>query len=218
MRKLKIASILFLIILISACSNTTSELEFEKEVMQEIFPSIIDSIWINNKISFDRNILKYTKSGSLNKNSNKSREYYNQKLVEIKQDSSRIFVIISDKVFPFYEDQYILTKHFKTPIIIKNSNDTLDYEIDTSKFIQPKYLNIKFVSKSEKIDRFEVFNQHNYIDGVVSFSRIKFDAKKHYGILTVNSMIRLSGIGYTVFIKKENDKWLIDKLQEFIIN
>lgn len=50
MRKFqKITSLLILLILISSCEKKQTELEFEKSVMTEIFPSLVDSICVDSR-------------------------------------------------------------------------------------------------------------------------------------------------------------------------
>ncbi|MNR95519.1 hypothetical protein D3C72_266510 [compost metagenome] len=210
-------SILFLIIWISSCDNKTSELDFEKKVMLEIYPSIIDSICVSKEISFSSSLSTFNKNGKLQafESKIKLRENYNQTLAKIKEDTSRIFVTVDPIIVSInQDDKKELSKHFKKAILSKgNRTDSTRYLIDTMGFGSIKYLKVKFTSK--KNYRLEGLENRYRINGIVSFSRIQFDNEKKYGVLTTSVICGgLCGQGYRIFIKKAHGKWIIDKFKE----
>jgi hypothetical protein len=104
MRKFqKIASLLILIILISSCEKKQTEFEFEKSVMTEIFPSLVDSICVDSRKTMPRPLFYvnyYNKAGNYvrtdwTKSTNKQRIEY-QKWIrrrsEIANDKSEIII------------------------------------------------------------------------------------------------------------------------------
>ena len=217
MKKFQIISILFLIIWISSCDNKTSELDFEKKVMFEIYHSIIDSIWVSKEISFSSSLTTFNKNGKPQafESEIKLRENYNRALAEIKKDTSRIFVTVNPIIVPInQDDKNELSKHFKKAILAKgNQTDTIRYLIDTTEFGSVKYLKAKFTSK--KNYSLEGLENRYRINGIVSFSRIQFDNEKKYGILTTSVICGgLCGQGYRIFIRKAHGKWVIDKFEE----
>lgn len=222
MKKLqKTTFILFLIILISSCDNKKSELDFEKNVMLEIYPKLIDSLWIYNSISNSFSFVKLDKNNKVigvePKDKNKLKKQYNKRLSEIKKDTSRIFVVILNRISriqPFELNE--LKNHFKNAILYQNKElDTLDYSVDHKKFSSIKYLKVKYISKFTMDDRVWVNRNDYFFWGVVSFSRIQFDIERKYGVLTSSVICGgLCGHGYRFFIKKMKDKWIIDKVEE----
>jgi len=222
MKKLqKITTFLFLIILISSCDNKKSELEFEKNVMLEIYPNLIDSIWIYKRITntfrnekFDTNN-KFI--GYQPKDEKKLKEIYNKELNVIKKDSAKIFVVIIDKILKTNPNSKIeLQRHFKNAILDTNSSiDTLEYSINQKDISSIKNLKVKFISKFKINERVWENNYRYSIYGVVDFSRIQFDTEKKYGILTSSVICGgLCGTGFRIFIKKIKNKWIVEKVEE----
>jgi hypothetical protein len=222
MKKLqKTTFILFIIILISSCDNKTSELDFEKNVMLEIYPNLIDSLWIYNSISNSVSFVKLDKNNKVigvePKDENKLKKECNKQLAEIKKDTSRIFIVILDtisRIQPFERNE--LKNYYKNVVFYQNKElDTLEYSVDRKKISSIKHLKVKYIPKF-KMDERVWETKHAYsFWGVVSFSRIQFDTEKKYGILTSSVICGgLCGHGYRFFIKKVKDKWIIDKVEE----
>jgi len=63
----------------------------------------------------------------------------------------------------------------------------------------------------------EIFWKEKYdfiFSGVIHFTRIQFDTEQKYGILDGGFVCgKLCGQGFRIYIKKENGKWLIDKIR-----
>lgn len=197
-----------MIILIFSCDNKKSELEFEKNVMLEIYPSLIDSLWFYNNFPFSRN-------GKENKN--EIRNNLQKELAGIKKNNSKIFATIYDTVYPIQKsEKNEFTKYFKDAIVSKNKeNDTLKYALNRKKLSEINHTKIKFISKFRIKDKPWEINHKFLIYGVISFSRIQFDTQKKYGILTSDIICGgLCGHGYRVFIRKVKNKWVIDKVEE----
>ena len=218
---LKITSFLFLLILISCCDNKKSELEFEKNVMFEIYPNLIDSMWIyerirssppNFKLDINNKLIGYQP-----KDKKKLKEIYNEELSVIKKDSAKIFVVIIDKILKTNPDSMIkLQNHFKNAIVKTNSTiDTLEYSINQKEINSIKSLRVKFISEFKMNERVWENNYKYSIYGVVTFSRIQFDKEKKYGLLTSSVICGgLCGTGYRIFIKKIKNQWVVEKVEE----
>lgn len=220
MKKLhKITFILFLIILISSCDNKTSELDFEKNVMLEIYPNLIDSLWVYNSISNSVSFVKLDKNDKVIgvEPKDKLKQEYTKQLADIKKDTSRIFIVILDsisRIQPFERNE--LKNRHKNVSLYKNKEfDSLEYSIEQKKFTSAKHFKVKYITKFKMNERvWESKNAYSFW-GVVAFSRIQFDTEKKYGILTSSVICGgLCGHGYRFFIKKMKDKWIIDKVEE----
>ena len=222
MKKLqKTIFVLFIIILISSCDNKVSELDFEKNVMLEIYPNLIDSLWICNSVSNSVSFVKLDKNNKVigvqpNDDNNLKKEYSKQ-LAEIKKGTSRIFVVIFDtisQIQPTERNEF--KKRYKNAILYKAKDlDTLGYAVDHKSFSSIKHLKVKYIPKFTMNERvWESENGYSFW-GVISFSRIQFDTEKKYGIITSSVICGgLCGRGYRLFIKKVKNKWIIDKVEE----
>lgn len=218
MKKLQKTTTLFLIILFAACKNQANDLDFEKDVIVEIFPNLIDSIWVASNISMmpppiifneKKEFIDYGEIDlhELNRN-------LNLELNNFKKDSTKIFVEIFEENIPISKDEHNeLIKHFKNTEIIKDENDTLKNRLDKSRINRYKNLNITLIKSNPKITESKVYNSSN-IDGMVSISRIKFDKKKEYGVISIGVHRSTGGNEYRVFIKRIKNKWIIDQIKE----
>lgn len=212
MRKFSITSVLFLIVLLSNCNSKHSELEFEKKVMAEIYPSLIDSIWVVKNASFLSSVTRLNESNE-SESSKTLRANSLETLAKIKKDTTRIHITIATSIIPIEPSvKKDLSKHFKNAVLPENNpSDTLSYSIDTTKFNAVKNLKVKFTSSPKK--KFEFTSQYNII-GIIRFSRIQFDRDKKYGVLTATLETGFANFqGYTIFIKKSGNQWIIDKFE-----
>jgi len=214
MKKLKIISSLLLMILIFGCGKKVSDLEFEKETMLQIYPALIDSIWIKDQVATHIMASKYALSENLD--SKELNKKYNQQLTTMKQDTSKLYVLASNKIYPANEnDCTMLSKYFKKITVNKNLTDSLNYAIDENEFSAIKHIKTKFISKFDKKKLFDQFKNRFYTHGILSFSRIQFDSEKKYGLLAIEiTSSAFSAHSYIVFIKKVNGIWIIDKFEE----
>jgi len=234
----QIILILTFLILIFGCDNRKSELEFEKTVMQEIFPNLMDSLWVHNSTINTLPFVKLDKKGKVigfeEKSKNDIRKSHKKTLQEIKRKNSKIFAVICDTIYPIgtnekkslkkkkknkinqkKNEKKSITDNYKNEIIPKNKeNENLKNPISIKKIIETKHIKIKFISKDTEERLWASDNNYNF-NGVISFSRIQFDTKKKYGMLTSSIICGgMCGHGYRIFIKKVNNKWIVDKVEE----
>ncbi|WP_289661718.1 hypothetical protein [Flavobacterium panacagri] len=230
MKKLKSLVIISVIILFSSCEKKITDLEFEKNVMTEIFPSLIDSTCIDIRLftnfppKYGEPI--YDKTGHyIGVDSTKATKEQKQKLLEwkintekIKQDTSKI-IIAFDPVIEYSSEDLIeyLEKHFKNtkPFVPKEkvyNEYTLDFKnIKLNNRFELRHAN-QFPKERGKI--WETKYNFNF-SGAVFFSRIQFDQNKSFGVLNGGFACgRLCGQGFRIYIKKNKNKWIIDHIEE----
>ncbi len=220
-----ILSILFTM----SCNNSLTEYAFEKNVMMEIFPELIDSTCYDSRIYrnppplFGKQI--FDKSGQYvcvdsTTITEKEKEILNKwegEIEDIRKDTSTIFFafdpVISRNGENVKED---FEKHFpsiKLDTVEINIGKKLVLEIDKIK------LNNKF-----KFKNFNEFpkgrdsiwiKKYNFIfSGFVYVTRIQFDKDKSFGVLDAGyNCGGKCGRGYRIFIVKKNNKWKIDKIE-----
>ena len=220
--------IILSIIFFTSCKKEITELEFEKKVMAEIFSSLIDSTCVDTRLlfkpppPFGKPI--FDKTGHYVKtDSTKATKEEIQNLKEWKDGIKQIENDTSKIIFAFnpvlrrnrknIKDNF--EKHF--PKIIPSESKT---EANTE--YRFEYQNIKLNNKF-KIKDISAFpsdrnvfweTEHNFIfSGVVDYTRIQFDKTKNHGILYGGFICgRLCGQGFRFYIKKKNNKWIIDKM------
>lgn len=231
MRKFsKIASLLILLILISSCEKKQTELEFEKSVMTEIFPSLIDSICVDSREMlppppmgesvYDKTG-HYVRTDSTKATSEQKIKYKEWQLQREKVEKDTSSVIIAFD--PFLKNSKAeLNQQLKEYNPLMQISQTSEKELNKFRFDFEKIkLNNKFkiknISEFPKTDNFNLLYELKYdfvFSGILYLSRIQFDMQKQFGTLEGSfSFCGRCGRGFNIFIKKVNSKWVIDKIE-----
>jgi hypothetical protein len=88
-------------------------------------------------------------------------------------------------------------------------------KIDLNKFTNQKFIFKDFAELPKKIELENWSEKYKKFIGVMSFSKIKFDAKKENGTLNVSyDCGGKCGLGYKVYLKKEKGKWKVVKIEK----
>lgn len=223
-----------MIFLFVSCQKKISDLEFEKNVMTEIFPSLIDSICIDYRTVPDPPPIYgefiYDKEGnSVGIDSTKGTEKQKQEIVEwernqeviqetIEKDTSKLIVAFDPKIERSNKDlKEYLEQHFKGaksfyPIVEGDST----YIIDFKNIPLKGKFELRNISEFPK-DRYEFWRKkYDFVFfGAVFFTRIQFDKDKKFGVLDGDFACgRHCGNGFRIYIKKRGEKWVIDKIEE----
>ena len=227
MKHLQKTILLISIIFLSSCEKKLSELEYEKNVMTQIFPSLIDSTCVDTRIFSNPPPLygEYItdKEGHVSVDTTKATdkqryklEEWKKNLAEIEKDTSKIIVAFEPLIRQSRErmDEGF-EKHFSGKKISHSKlKDTLKYKLDFEKIKLNHKFKLKNISEFPK-ERDAIWNtKYSFVfSGIVYFTRIQFDKDKTCGILDAGFVCgRLCGQGFRIFIKKVNQNWVIDKI------
>jgi hypothetical protein len=225
----KLVSLLILLILVSSCVKKTTEFEFEKSVMTEIFPSLVDSICVDSRKMLPPPIVGefFTdKTGHVKVDSTKATkeqkiEYgkWKNERDKLEKDTSTIIIAFD----PFLEKGvFYLNKELKKqyPFLetsIVNNDTVKGYKFDFEKIKLNNKFKIKNISEFPKVhfpNRITDFKYDFVFSGVFYLSRIQFDNKKNVGILEGGfDFCGRCGRWFNIFIKKENNKWVIVRVE-----
>jgi hypothetical protein len=219
----KIISVLILLILISSCEKKQTELEFEKSVMTEIFPSLVDSICVDCRILFlpmplGKSIYDKNNNyiGRDTSNIKAEREKWKKELVKIKNDTSKIIIALAPirKIRGDVNSDF--EKHFpKIKLYVLKEEMDVEYIFDFKNIKLNNKFELKNLSEFPK-ERGAIWNtKYNFVfSGVLDFSRIQFDKDKRFGVLDAGFGCGSKfGQGSRIYIKKVNNKWVIDKIE-----
>lgn len=229
MTKILTPTFILLIIFFSSCEKKISDLEFEKKVMTEIFPSLIDSTCLDIRLftnfppKYGESL--YDKTGHyIGVDSTKATKEQKRNLLEwkintakIKKDTSRIVIAFDPLLKDNRQDvKADFEKHFKNSKIYTSKEKTESEYLFEFKNIELKN---KFVLKNISLfpkERGAIWEaKYDFVfSGAVFFSRIQFDKDKKFGILDGGFACGgRCGQGYRIYIKKLNHKWIIDKIE-----
>ena len=219
----KTTSFLILLVLFSSCEKKQTELEFEKSVMTEIFPSLVDSICVDCRILFlpmplGKSI--YDKNdnyiGQDTSNIKAEREKWKKELVKIKNDTSKIIIAFAPVRKIRGDVNSDFEKHFpKIKLYVPKEEMDVEYIFDFKNIKLNNKFKLKNLSEFPK-ERGAIWNtKYNFVfSGVLDFSRIQFDKDKRFGVLDAGFGCGSKfGQGFRIYIKKINNKWVIDKIE-----
>ena len=194
MRKTKnILIFLFSLFYLFGSGQEKIDPNFEQEVFIELLPKIVDSMFVDV-----RPIPPPPK------------EIRNEKNTKIKLQKWKEYKINYFKDKPEYNTEFIIAINEE----IEKWENISSSKVDFEKIKNTK----KFIFKPRKefpqgIDIWKERLKYNFA-GVFSFSRIEFDKQKLNGKLSVNyNCGGLCGKGGIVYLKKDNDKWKIEKIE-----
>lgn len=229
MRKLK-TSFILIIIFFASCEKKVSELEFEKNVMTEIFPSLIDSTCIDIRL-FTNFPPKYgesifDKTGHyVGVDSTKATPEQKIKLLkwkkrtlEIKKDTSKIIIAFDPKIKQNNNEnlKQEFEKHFVgSKLYDSKIEKNVEYILDFNNIELHNKFELKNISQFPK-ERDAIWQtKYDFVfSGIVFLSRIKFDEQKKFGILDAGFVCGgLCGQGFRIYIKKIENKWVIDEVK-----
>ena len=211
-----------------SCQKKISDLEFEKNVMTEIFPDLIDSICFDYRTVLNPppiyGLLTYDENGHRIKvDSTMSIEEQKQRMTKwehnqeaIEKDTSKLIVAFNPKIKSNNKElkEYLGERFKVTEVFNPKIEGDSTYTIDFKNIPLKGKFEIRDMSEFPK-DRLEFWRKkYDFVfSGAVYFTGIKFDKERKFGVLDGGfSCGRLCGIGVRVYIKKVNEKWIIDKI------
>ncbi|TRZ45131.1 hypothetical protein [Robertkochia solimangrovi] len=221
MTKMLVFCLILIFALHNSCEKKQSELEFEQSVVYEIFPALMDSLHFDYRLKpppppprpifNEQGEIIGTDTTGIAKASNE----YLQRKAELKADSVKLVIAINDSVYPIGKkegDQ--LLKYFAENNLRLDSTDiSTKYLIDLNKLQADKKLRFKYLSEFPEGSDIWKKDYNFHLSGTTSLSRIQFDSTKSFGVLRSGMGCgKLCGSGVRVFIRKENNKWIIDKI------
>ncbi len=201
-----------------SCQTNEHKIKFEQDVMSEIFPDLMDSIWVEVMVTtLPPPIRKiYSKSKKtftyevLEKNE-ADREDEIERLKSLRKDSTaskQIVIVVNDSVYDLRNDvnKKFLEECKLSPLVEDNRTNDGAYKLDLTK-LKPHNTFRLIYSSEFKISKF--LPLETLLLNHISFSRIKFDKEKTAGVLTCR--YSGNGTGYTIFIRKVNSHWTINE-------
>lgn len=220
-------AVLFLVL---SCENKSNDFEYEKRVMTDIFPSLVDSICVDSRKMMPPPLLGEfitDKTGHVKIDSTKATneqrvayEKWKKEREKVEKDTSTVFIAFN----PFLQKgsfRFDKELEIKYPILetsIFNDNVVKGYQFD---YVQIKLNNkfkLKNISEFPEIENRNLLYEIKYdfvFSGILYVSRIQFDNKKKSGLLEASfSFCGKCGRGYNVFVKEIHNRWVIEKVEE----
>lgn len=223
MKQLKSIFIIIIVICFFGCKKKeiekVDELQFEKNVMNNVFVEIVDSIYMDRRTSlppppprFNSKTNKVDTIGHYKE----LKEYWRDR-DSIKNDKTRILIGVYDdvkKISP--QETEIIIKDIKLSRYSYDiSKETDEYKFDLKTFENNKKFNFQKTSKYPHEKNWNIDDKSNLLPvGTISVSRIQFNKTKTSGILAAGASCGggKCGRGFLITIEKKSGKWKIEKI------
>ncbi|QKJ64624.1 hypothetical protein [Flavobacterium sp. M31R6] len=224
MGKLEIIFTLIISFTIFSCEKKNSNLEFEKEIINNLFVEMVDSIHKDPRIYLTfppfPDIIYDQKGNEIGVDST---EYkieivkYNHKEELRKKDTTKLVIGVSEKIYKPSKYEYeSIQSYFKTlKLQIDTTSNSIENKIDLENFKNNNKFRFRYLSEfpegANNLNNDGTFK----FSGGIAFSKIIFDKRKQLGILCGNYLCApRCGIGYLIIIEKINNKWKIKQIEQ----
>lgn len=197
-----------------SCKNRTEAgMETDKAVMNEIFPSLIDSMYVEILFAMRpppvEEAFDSVSSKTVIRPSDKTelfKERIRNELIEQKKDPATFTIVLNDTIHPLARNEKL---KFQSKYVLSENSFDKGCKIDLDAQIQPAGFKIVLSSTYKPTgDPFERVLKE------LSFSRIVFNKEQNKGMLTGEYACGgLCGNGYRIFIKQVQNKWVIDYIE-----
>lgn len=205
--------------LLISCDKKQTDLEFEKSVVNEIFPALLDSVHYDTRLSpppppppnFEEN-----DSTKIEWDESKMLAEYEKRKAELEKDTTKLVIAIVDSTYRIDErsKKEFINFYKKYSIKLDTINNDKPYKINISELKHNEKFKLKYRSEFPSTSKIWDGKYDFYLSGITGFSRIQFDQTKNYGVLISGfGCGRLCGFSGMVFIRKVNGKWIIDEIK-----
>lgn len=181
------------------CNKKVTNEEFEQNIFDELFVSIVDSTYKDQRL--------YTCFPEQGK------PIYDKKGNWIGLDT----VGQHQRDLECKIKRIALSKDTINLVIALGNEGLINEKTDLNKYKSSKFI-FKHLSEYPRENDYEYNGwkaHYSKFAGAMSFSKINFNTKKDFGIIKVwYSCGGRCGLGYSVYIKKIKNKWIINKVEE----
>lgn len=217
MKSLKIILAFIISLQFLSCEKKLSNLQIEKNVVNEIFLEIVDSIYM------DRRIILPPPSPRLDFKTNKedTTGYYRELKKywsyhdSIKKDTAKIVIGVNDYVEKIWkDDKRQMLEIFKDSMFeYDKSKDTEHFKLNLSMFKNNKKFILKYLSAFPE-EKYWDYKSNSLPVGSISVSRIQFNKTETSAILSASSSCGRGkcGRGFLIVIENKSGKWKIAKI------
>ncbi|MEA9413512.1 hypothetical protein [Flavobacterium sp. PL02] len=195
------------------------ELQFEKNVISNIFLEIVDSIYMDRRVMLPppspRIDFKTNKEDTIGYHAELKK--YNLEQDSIKNDKTRILIGVYDdvkKISP-QETEMIIKEINLSKYSYDISKETDEFKLDLTQFKNNKKFDFQNVDKFPNEKHWDLNDKKSLMPvGTIGITRIQFNKTKTSGILSADASCGggKCGRGFLIIIKNKSGKWKIAKI------
>lgn len=215
---MKLTKSIFIIIILSflGCEKKEDKLQFEKNVINNVFLEIVDSIYMDRRVMLPppspRTNFKTNKQDTIGYH-NKLKKYWHYQ-DSIKNDKNRILIGVSDYIenSKNQEESPINETYLNSELPHNNHNQLSEIKFDLTPFKDNKKFDFQYTSKYPDQRDWDINDKYSLMPaGTISISRIQFNKTKTSGVLSAHASCGggKCGRGFLITIEKKSGKWNI---------
>ncbi len=224
--RIALFSIITLCLTVSCTSKHHNEFDFDKAVMQEIFPLLLDSMYTEITFSMTppriievvdsitgKKELKPVEKGLIDK------KIVRNELSLCDTNSNYIIIFLSDSIHALSREdlEAFRSKYSLSKETTSNSHLQKSYLLLLKELTARPCFKLKLSSQYQPTSNNSMILVRQLKE--LSFSRIIFDADKTHGMLTCEYVCGLlCGSGFRVYIKKAKSKWEIEHIEHIWVS
>lgn len=217
MKSLNIILAFIISLFLLSCEKKLSNLQIEKNALDEVFLEIVDSIYMDR-----RTILPPPPPRFDFKTNREDTIGYHERLKKywsyqdsIKKDTAKIVIGVNDYVEKVgkYDRQQMLEIYKDSLFVYDKSKDLKHFKLNLSTFKNNKKFSFKYLSEFPEV-RYWDFENNLLPVGTISVSRIQFNKSRTSGVLTASASCGggKCGRGFLIVIENKSGKWRISKI------
>jgi hypothetical protein len=221
---MKLPKIIFIIIILLSflgCKKEEDNLQFEKNVINNVFLEIVDSIYMDRRVMLPppspRTNFKTNKKDTIGYH-NELKEYWHYQ-DSIKNDKNRILIGISDYIenYRYSEQSPIIETYLNSELPQYDQSQSNEIKFDLTPFKDNKKFDFQYTSKYPHQRDWDLNDKYSLMPvGTISISRIQFNKTKTSGVLSANASCGggKCGRGFLITIENKSGKWNIIEIVE----
>ncbi|QGK76161.1 hypothetical protein [Flavobacterium sp. SLB02] len=217
MKLSKVIFIVFILLSLFGCiKEKIDELQFEKDVLNNVFVEIVDSIYMDRRVILPPRTLriefKTNKEDTIGFHK-ELKEYWRDR-DSIKNDKTRILIGVYDhvtKISP-QENEIIIKEINLSDYTYEISKERDEFTVDLAQFKNNKKFDFQYLSKFPPVNVWDLNDKKSYMPvGALGISRIQFNKTKTRGVLSASASCGggRCGRGFLIIIENKSGKWKI---------
>jgi hypothetical protein len=217
MKSLNIILAFIISLFLLSCEKKLSNLQIEKNALDEVFLEIVDSIYMDR-----RTILPPPPPRFDFKTNREDTIGYHERLKKywsyqdsIKKDTAKIVIGVNDYAEKVgkYDKQQMLEIYKDSLFVYDKSKDLKHFKLNLSTFKNNKKFSFKYLSEFPEV-RYWDFENNLLPVGAISVSRIQFNKTRTSGVLTASASCGggKCGRGFLIVIDNKSGNWRITKI------
>lgn len=213
-------AVLFSLLSFSCNNGNNNDTRLDRQVMKEIFPSLMDSLYVETMFSLSPPPAEQIRDSVTGQSitvpiaaSKRNKDQFRKELADKYKDSLIITLVVNDEVHTLHTSA---VHDFEIKYSSSDKTVNQGYRLGPDEIINGKLCRTVLYSVYTVSPK--PVSQLLFLKDF-SLSIIVFNKDLNRGMLHCDYVCgNLCGFGYEIYIKKENEKWVIDRVEQIWVS